>query len=216
MLKRILCLILLLLLGDSMFAQTEDSTYKLPNRLAITSLKNPKKQQLIDTNGVIFIVFVNQSDTLVQLRQRQLSGELVSYSDSSMTILVDEENALSQYYNGTMEDFHYWKTRDSTQSRIITVLFTEIHTIRFDKGTYRQVIRLFQSTAYLYMASNIAVLAFSLVTKKPSIVGGKNLLLSTGIAIGAGSASFIFYPKLFLVKNQVHKKKRIKWKIEVI
>ena len=216
MLKFILCLIAVWIVEGSIVAQEADSSFVLPNRLAITSLKNPKKHQLIDTSGVVFIVFVNQSDSLVQLRQRQLSGDLVSYTDSSMTILVDEENSLSQYYNGTMEDFHYWKSRDSTQSRIITVLFSEIHTIRFDKGTYRQVIRLFQSTAYLYMASNIAVLAFSIITKKPSLISGKNLLLSTGIAIGAGATSFVFYPKLFLVKNQLYKKKRIKWKIEVI
>ena len=214
--KLLLCLFSLLLVSGSVFAQLKDSTILIPNRLAITSIKNPNIHKIVDTSGVVFIVFVNQSDSLVRLRQRQLSGDLVSYTDSSMTILVDEENSLSQYYNGTMEDFHYWKVRDSSQSRNVTVLFTEIHSIRFDKGKYRQVIRLFQSTAYLYMASNIAVLAFAVIAQKTSLVGPNNLFISTGVALAAGGASFIFYPKLFFVNKQLGKKKRIKWKIEVI
>ena len=214
--KLLLCLFSLLLVSGSVVAQLKDSTILIPNRLAITSIKNPNIHKIIDTSGVVFIVFVNQSDSLVRLRQRQLSGDLVSYTDSSMTILVDEENSLSQYFNGTMEDFHYWKVRDSSQSRNVTVLFSEIHSIRFDKGKYRQVIRLFQSTAYLYMASNIAVLAFAVIAQKKSLIGPNNLFISTGVALGAGGASFIFYPKLFLVNKQLGKKKRIKWKIEVI
>jgi hypothetical protein len=163
-------------------------------------------------------VCVSRTDTLIREQQRQLSGELIGYTDTSLTLLVDQESQLTYYRNGTMEQFYYWKSEDTTEMHIDTIRFSSIYSIRYDKGTYKQVIGILQSTSYTFMMGNIVVLVASFLTpgKYNPTIYGRNLLLTTGVGLTAGSASFIFYPKIFRVGNQPGKHKKIKWRVEVI
>jgi hypothetical protein len=199
-------------------AQPGDSSIVLPNRLVVTSLKNPKAHVQLDTTGMLSLVCVNQSDSVIRQQYRNLTGKLMGYSDSSLILLVENESVTTYNRNGTMETFFYWRSEDSLHWHVDTLQFSQIHSLRFDKGKYKPVIGILQSTSYLYILGNIAVLVTAILTPKKygSMASGNNLILSTGAALGAGGVSFLFYPKIFRVNPQIKKRKKAKWRLEVI
>lgn len=216
---RFLLLILALFVGSMSFGQSGDTSIFLPNRLAIRSLAKAKNQLILDTGSVLTIQFIDFHDSLVRQQQRNATGKLIAYSDSTIRLEVQQEHILSYWYNGTIDDSHYWKSEDSLAvPRIITIPFSEIHTLQLNRTTYKQVVGILQSTAYLNMIGNMVVLAVAFIVpkKNKSLVSGKNLVISTGIALGAGGASFFFYPKTYRLKNQPYKRRSIKWKLEVV
>lgn len=218
MILRIWLILIGFLWGMPFFAGAQDSVTQLPNRLVISSLKDPSRKVTLDSNGVISIACISRTDSLVREQQRQLSGELIGFTDTSLVLLVDQESLLTYYRNGTMEQFYYWKSEDSTEMHIDTIQLQHIYSIRFDTGRFRQVVGMMQSTSYTFMMGNIVVLVASFLTpgKYTPTIYGRNLLLTTGVGLAAGSASFIFYPKIFRVANQPGKHKKIKWRVEVI
>lgn len=216
---RFLLLILGLFVGSMSFGQSGDTSILLPNRLAIRSLAKAKNQLILDTGSVLTIQFIDFHDSLIRQQQRNATGKLIAYSDSTIRLEVQQEHILSYWYNGTIDDSHYWKSEDSLAiPRIITIPFSEIHTLQLNRTTYKQVVGILQSTAYLNMIGNMVVLAVAFIVpkKNKSLVSGKNLVISTGIALGAGGASFFFYPKTYRLKNQPYKRRSIKWKLEVV
>jgi hypothetical protein len=217
MLKLIISICSVLFYGFSALAQQQDTTIQLPNRLVISQIRNSAKQVTIDSNGLTSIVCLLKSDSLIREQQRQLSGKLIGYTDTSLILHVDQESAITYYRNGTMETFYYWKSEDTTKWHIDTIRFEEIHTLSFDRGKFKQVRGILQSTAYLYIIGNIAVLVTVFIVPKTygSLVTGKNLMVTTGVALGSGMASFLFYPKEFRLANQPKHRKKIRWKIEV-
>ncbi len=217
--KRFLLLIMGLFFGTMAFAQPGDTSILLPNRLAIRSLSKAKNHLILDTGNVLTIHFMDFRDSLIRQQQRNGMGKLVGYSDSTLVLEMYQEHVLTYWYNGTIDDSHYWKSEDSlAKPRLITVPFSEIHSIQLNRETYRQVVGILQSTAYINMIGNMVVLAaaFIIPKKNKSLVSGKNLVISTGIALGAGGASFFFYPKSYRLKNQPYKRRSIKWKLEVV
>lgn len=216
--KLILLSICIFFSGITALAQPQGATIQLPNRLVLTSVKRPAMHVRIDSTGMTSIVCTTQSDSLVKEQQRQLSGKVISFTDSTLVLHVDQESAITYYRNGTMETFYYWKSEDTLSDYIDTVSFAKIHTISFDNGKNKQVRGILQSAAYLYMIGNIVVLATVFLTPKKygSLVSGQNLLVSTGVSLGSGITSFFFYPKVMLLHNQPRKHLRVKWKIEVI
>ncbi|HLP56310.1 MAG TPA: hypothetical protein VK151_14835 [Fluviicola sp.] len=217
--KRVLLLIMGLFFGTMVFAQSGDTSILLPNRLAIRSLSKAKNHLILDTGNVLTIHFMDFRDSLIRQQQRNGMGKLVGYSDSTLVLEMYQEHVLTYWYNGTIDDSHYWKSEDSlAKPRLITVPFSEIHSIQLNRETYRQVVGILQSTAYINMIGNMVVLAaaFIIPKKNKSLVSGKNLVISTGIALGAGGASFFFYPKSYRLKNQPYKRRSIKWKLEVV
>lgn len=217
--KRALLLILGIFFGSMSFGQSGDSSILLPNRLAIRSLSTAKNQLILDTGNVLTLQFIDFRDSLIRQQQRNATGKLISYSDSTIQLEVYQEHVLTYWFNGTIDDSHYWKSEDSLAiPRIITIPFSEIHTLQLNRTTYRQVVGILQSTAYLNMIGNMVVLAVAFIVpkKNKSLVSGQNLVLSTGIALGAGGASFFFYPKTYRLKNQPYKRRSIKWKLEVV
>lgn len=204
--------------GIAVLAQSPDTTLRPHNRLVLTSLKKPDMHLRIDSTGMVAIVCTMQSDSLIRDQQRQLSGKMIAFTDSSIVIRVDQENAITYYRNGKMETYYYWKSEDSTGIYNVTIPFSKIHTITYDNGKNKQVRGILQSSAYLYMIGNIVVLATAFLTPKKygSLVSGQHLLVSTGVSIGSGITSFFFYPKTMLLHNQPRKHLRVKWKIEVI
>jgi hypothetical protein len=216
--KLFLLIVSILVCGMTSLAQPPDTTILLPNRLVISSVKRAQPKMEIDTAGLISIVCLVRSDTLIREQQRQLSGKMIGYTDSSVILHVGQETVLSYYRNGTVENFYYSEEEDSLKNHIDTIRFSEIYTISYDKGTFRQVRGILQSTAYLYIVGNIVVLVTAFIVPKTygNLVTGKNLANTTGIALGAGAASFIFNPKVFRLANQPKRRHRIKWKIEVI
>jgi hypothetical protein len=216
---RFLLLILGLFFGTMSFGQSGDTSIFLPSRLAIRSLSKAKNQLILDTGNVLTIQFIDFHDSLIRQQQRNATGKLIAYSDSTIRLEVQQEHILSYWYNGTIDDSHYWKSEDSlAKPRIITIPFSEIHTLQLNRTTYKQVVGILQSTAYLNMIGNMVVLAVAFIVpkKNKSLVSGKNLVISTGIALGAGGASFFFYPKTYRLKNQPYKRRSIKWKLEVV
>ncbi|ASS47907.1 MAG: hypothetical protein A3D31_01580 [Candidatus Fluviicola riflensis] len=217
--KRLLLLILGLFFGSMTFGQSGDSSILLPNRLAIRSISAAKNQLILDTGSILTIHFIDFRDSLIRQQQRNGIGKLIGYSDSTIVLELHQEHVLTYWYNGTIDDSHYWKSEDSLAiPRIITIPFSEIHTIQLNRTTYKQVVGILQSTAYLNMIGNMVVLAVAFIVpkKNKSLVSGKNLVISTGIALGAGGASFFFYPKTYRLKNQPYKRRNIKWKLEVV
>lgn len=217
--KRALLLILGIFFGTMSFGQSGDSSILLPNRLAIRSLSTAKNQLILDTGNVLTLQFIDFRDSLIRQQQRNATGKLIGYSDSTIQLEVHQEHVLTYWFNGTIDDSHYWKSEDSLAvPRIITIPFSEIHTLQLNRSTYRQVVGILQSTAYLNMIGNMVVLAVAFIVpkKNKSLVSGQNLVLSTGIALGAGGASFFFYPKTYRLKNQPYKRRSIKWKLEVV
>lgn len=217
--KRVLLLIVGLIFGSMVFGQSGDTSIFLPNRLAIRSLSTAKNQLILDTGAILTLQFMDFRDSLIRQQQRNATGKLIGFSDSTIILEVQQEHTLTYWYNGTIDDSHYWKSEDSLAiPRIINVPFSEIHTLQLNRTTYRQVVGILQSTAYLNMLGNIGVLAIALIVPKKykSLVSGKNLVISTGIALGAGGASFFFYPKTYRLKNQPYKRRSIKWKLEVV
>ena len=174
--KRILLLILGLFFGTMSFGQSGDSSILLPNRLAIRSLSTAKNQLILDTGGVLTIQFMDFRDSLIRQQQRNATGKLIGYSDSTIQLEVQQEHVLTYWYNGTIDDSHYWKSEDSLAvPRIITVPFSEIHTLQLNRTTYKQVVGILQSTAYLNMIGNMVVLAVAFIVpkKNKSLVSGK-------------------------------------------
>lgn len=217
--KRFLLLFLGLFFGSMSFGQSGDSSILLPNRLAIRSLSAAKNHLILDTGNVLTLQFIDFRDSLIRQQQRNATGKLIGYSDSTIQLEVHQEHVLTYWFNGTIDDSHYWKSEDSLAvPRIITIPFSEIHTLQLNRTTYRQVVGILQSTAYLNMIGNMVVLAVAFIVpkKNKSLVSGQNLVLSTGIALGAGGASFFFYPKTYRLKNQPYKRRSIKWKLEVV
>jgi hypothetical protein len=204
--------------GAGVLAQRPDTTLLLPDHLVLTSLKKPNMHLRIDSTGMTSIVCTVQSDSLIREQQRQLSGKMIAFTDSSLVLQVDQENAITYYRNGKMETYYYWKSEDSLGVYNETIYFSKIHTITYDNGKNKQVRGILQSSAYLFMIGNIVVLATAFLTPKKygSLVSGQHLLVSTGVSIGAGITSFFFYPKTMLLHNQPRKHLRVKWKIEVI
>jgi hypothetical protein len=217
--KQLILLMLGLFFGTMAFAQSGDSSILLPNRLAIRSISKAKNQLILDTGNVLSIQFMDFRDSLIRQQQHNGTGKLIAYSDSTIVLEMFQEHTLTYWYSGTIDDSHYWKSEDSLAiPRIVTIPFSEIHTLQLNRETYKQVVGILQSTAYLNMIGNMVVLAVAFIVpkKNKNLVSGKNLVISTGIALGAGGASFFFYPKTYLLKNQPHKRRRIKWKIEVV
>lgn len=201
----------------AVIAQPADSSIMLPNRLVVSSVKNANVHIQLDSTGILSVVCVNKSDSLIRMQYRQLAGKLISFTDSSLVLHVDREEISTYRRNGSMEQFYYWKSEDSLQMHIDTLRFSEVYSLRFDTGRFRPVIGIMQSTAYTFMLGNLAVLVAALIIPKKygSIVPGTHLLLATSISTVTGSGSFLFYPKVFRVNQQYKKKHRVKWKLEV-
>jgi len=213
--KLITWLCLVLLYGMPALAQS-DTSMPLPNRLVVSMIKYPQRQIMLDSSGLISIVCVIKRDSLVREQQRQLAGKLIGYTDSSLILHVETENSITYYRNGSMETFYYWKSEDSIKLHIDTVQFTDIHTLTFDRGKFRQVKGILQSTAYMYIVGNVLVLVTALVVPKQygSLVTGKNMMVTTTVALGAGASSFVFYPREFRLNNQPRQRRKIHWRIE--
>jgi hypothetical protein len=198
-------------------AQQADSSILLPSRLVISSVKNPKKHHFLDSNGHISIVCVTKTDSIIRTQQRELSGKLVHFTDSSLALHVQDESISTYKHDGTSSHFYYYQKHDSLKQHFDTLLFSEIHTIRHDKGKHRKVIGIMQSTAYVFMVACFGVLVTSLAyPKSPMLTNSKHALIVTSTSITSGAGSYIFYPKLYKVNNQLKKKRNIKWKIEVL
>lgn len=187
--------------------------------LVLTSLKHPEKRFALDSTGLINIVCINTSDSLVASRYRQLSGKLLSFTDSSFVLHVEEETISSYWRDGTSSQFYYSIALDSTRLHLDTLLFSDVHSLRFDKGRTRLLIHFLQSSTYTFAIGNMLVLITSLVlpNKYPNLVSGQNALIITSASLAMGGSSFLFYPKLYRLNPQVNKpRQRIHWKIEVI
>lgn len=187
--------------------------------LVISSLKHPEKQFALDSTGVLHVVCVNTSDSLVSSRYRQLSGKLIYYDDSCIVLHVIEETISSYKRDGTSSQFYYSINQDSTRLHIDTLLFEDVHTLRLDKGRFRLLTHFLQSSTYTFAIGNMMVLITSLIlpNKYPNLVTGQNALIVTASSLAVGGSSFLFYPKLYRVNKQVNKpRQRIKWKLEII
>jgi hypothetical protein len=215
--KLLLPIIFIFACGLTSLAQPRDTTILLPNRLVITSIKRAQPKITIDTAGLVSIVCLNQSDTAVLQKYRQLSGRMIGYTDSSIVLHVDTETIQTYYRNGKVGNFYYSKEEDSLHYHVDTIQFGQIHTISYDTGRFRKVRGILQSTAYLYITGNIIVLVTAAILPKASssLVPAKNMLHMTGIAFAAGGASMLFYPKVYRLANQPKRRHRIRWRIEV-
>lgn len=198
-------------------AQQADSSILLPNRLVISSVNNPKKHHILDSNGHISVVCVTKTDSIIRTQRRELSGKLVHYTDSSLALHVRDESISTFNHDGTSRAYYYYQKRDSIKQHFDTLLFSEIHTIRFDRGTHRKTIGMMQSTAYVFMVACFGVVVTSLAyPKSPILTTGKHALIVTSTSMAAAGGSYLFYPKRYKVNNQLKKKRNIKWKIEVL
>lgn len=221
-------IVFLLLMIPVFFSNTVNRTYAqetpandLLNRklLVVTSLKHPDKRFALDSTGVLHVVCVNTSDSLVASRYRQLSGKLIYYDDSCLVLHVIEETISSYKRDGTTSQFYYDINQDSTRYHIDTLLFEDVHSLRSDKGRFRLLIRFLQSSTYTFAIANMGVLITALIlpNKYPNLVSGQNALIVTTSSLALGGSSFLFYPKLYKVNKQVNKpRQRIKWKLEII
>ncbi|MDH4471236.1 MAG: hypothetical protein QE487_01440 [Fluviicola sp.] len=199
------------------YAQHADSSILLPNRLVISSVNNPKKHHVLDSNGRISVVCVNKTDSIIRMQHRELRGKLVYFTDSSLALHVVDESISTYKHDGTSSQFYYYQKYDSLKQHFDTLLFSEIHTIRHDKEKYRKVIGIMQSTVYMFMFACVGVVVTSLAfPKSPILTDGKHALIVTSTSMAAGGGSYLFYPKLYKVNNQLKKKRNIKWKIEVL
>lgn len=217
MYRWIVLMIVLVGLSSVAGAQQADSSILLPNRLVISSVENPKKHHVLDSNGRVSIVCVNKTDSIIRLQYRQLTGKLIHYTDSSLALHVNDESISTYKHDGTSGEYYYYQKRDSIKQHFDTLLFSEIHTIRYDKGKHRKVIGMMQSTAYLFGIACIGVVVTSLALPKSTILtDGKHALIVTSTSMATATSSYLFYPKLYKVNNQLKKKKTIKWKIEVL
>lgn len=213
--------ILLLLFCLSLFVRSvaqKDSVAFLPNRLAVSKLKQPDKRQILDSTGIISITCLIQKDSLIQQRDRSLTGKLVSFTDSSLVLHVREETITSLFRNRETSTFYYSITQDSLKMHIDTIYFNQIHSLSFDTGRNRQIIRLLQSITYTYVAGNLVALAVMFFYPKPNmnLTPARTLLNVSIFGFSAGAASYIFYPKTFELNNHPGKHKRMKWRMEVI
>ena len=217
MYRWIVLVIVLVGLTNKASAQQAENSILLPNRLVISSLKNPKKHHVLDSNGHISVVCVIKTDSIIRTQNRELSGKLMYYTDSSLALHVRDESILTNNHDGTSRAYYYYQKRDSIKQHFDTLLFSEIHSIRYDKGKHRKTIGIMQSTAYVFMVACFGVVVTSLVyPKSPMITDGKDALIVTTTSMAAGGGSYLFYPKLYKVNNQLKKKRNIKWKIEVL
>ncbi|MES2557218.1 MAG: hypothetical protein V4604_13770 [Bacteroidota bacterium] len=217
MYRWIILLIVLFGLSPVVDAQQTDTTILLPNRLVISSVSNPKKHQILDSNGRISVVCVNKTDSIIRTQYRELRGKLVHYTDSSLALHVHDESISTYKHDGTYSTYYYYQKRDSIKQHFDTLLFSEIHSVRHDKGKYRKTIGMMQSTAYVFAVACMGVVVTSLIfPKSPMLTEGKNALIITTTSMAAGAGSYLFYPKLYTVNNQPGKKKKSKWKIEVL
>lgn len=219
---------LLLALITVVFTQTANSAFsqEMPSNailerklLVLTSLKHPDKRFALDSTGLLNVVCMNTSDSLVASRYRQLSGKLIDFTDSSFVLHVEEETISSYWRDGTSSQFYYSIALDSTRLHLDTLLFSDVHTLRFDKGRTRLLIHFLQSSTYTFAIGNMLVLITSLIlpNKYPNLVSGQNALIITSTSLVMGGSSFLFYPKLYRINRQVNKKRqRISWKLEVI
>lgn len=206
--------------ANSAFAQEVSTNSILDHKLLVlTSLKHPDKRFALDSTGLLNIVCMTTSDSLVASRYRQLSGKLIHFTDSSFVLHVEEETISSYWRDGTSSQFYYSIALDSTRLHLDTLLFSDVHTLRFDKGRTRLLIHFLQSSTYTFAIGNMLVLVTSLIlpNKYPNLVGGQNALIVTSTALALGGSSFLFYPKLYRINPQINKKRqRISWKLEVI
>ncbi len=215
--KLLLCLFSLLLVCESMFAQLKDSTILLPNRLSITSLKNPKRNSLIDSVGQISIECVNKTDSIISIQKRELTGKLVYFTDSSLTLHVESESILTYRLDRTSSHYYYYQKYDSLKNHYDTLLFSEIHSFRYNEGKFRQVTGLLQSPVYSFAVGCFGILITLIIApKKTNLSKTENAIIHTSIASISGISSLFFYPKLYVVNKQLKKRKQPNWKIEVL
>ncbi|ASS47908.1 MAG: hypothetical protein A3D31_01575 [Candidatus Fluviicola riflensis] len=217
MYRWIVLVVVLFGLAPVAVAQQTDTTILLPNRLVISSVSNPKKHHILDSNGRISVICVNKTDSIIRTQYRELRGKLVHYTDSSLALHVHDESISTYKHDGTYSTYYYYQKRDSVKQHFDTLLFSEIHSVRHDKGKHRKTIGMMQSTAYVFAVACFGVVVTSLVfPKSPILTNGKNALIVTSTSMAAGALSYLFYPKLYKVNNQLKKNKTIKWKIEVL
>ncbi|HLP56309.1 MAG TPA: hypothetical protein VK151_14830 [Fluviicola sp.] len=208
----------MMLLGFMPVAVSQaDTSILLPNRLVISSVENPKKYHVLDSTGNISIVCVNKTDSVIRIQYRELTGKLVYFTDSSLVLHVKNESILTYNHNGTYSDYYYYQKRDSIKQHFDTLQFSEVYSIRHDKGKHRKTIGMMQSSAYMFMTACFGVIITSLaLPKSTNIVHAKNAVIISSTCMAAGAGSYLFYPKIYKVNNQLDKKKRVKWKIEVL
>jgi hypothetical protein len=217
MYRWIVFMIVLFGLSPIVGAQPADTSILLPNRLVVSSLENPKKHYILDSTGKISVVCVHKTDSIIRIEYRQLTGKLIHYTDSSLALHVHNESISTYRHDGTMREYYYSQKRDSIKQHVDTLLFSDIHSIRHDKGKHTKTIGMMQSTAYVFMTACFGVIITSLALPKSStITGAENAVILSSTCAAAASGSYLFYPKLFKVNNQLRKKKNIKWKIEVL
>lgn len=199
-------------------AQTSDSVAMAKGKLVVTSLRKPSVHVPIDTSGMLSVVCVIKRDSLIREEYRSLQGKVIGYNDTSCILLVENETVTTYKRDGTMDNFFYWRSEDSLHHHVDTLQFSQIHSLRYDKGRFRAVIGIMQSTSYLYILGNIAVLITAIVVPKKydTMASGGNLLLTTGGALALGGSSFLFYPKVYKVNPLGSKRQRISWKLEYV
>ena len=208
---------LLILVHGTLLVGQEAPGVPQNRQLGVSKISDPKFFTVLDTNGVIYIDYVRKSDSLVRQQDRSLSGILLSFTDSTMVLHVQDETVLSQLRSGRTETFIYSILTDTMKLHIDTVSFADIHSLRFDTGRHKQLIGLLQSAAYTYVVANLVAMTTVFIVQKKYIVSGSgaNMLYVTGASLGAGALSYAFYPKLFLLNNHPKKRKPIKWELEI-
>lgn len=212
-------ILVIVLVGLTPVAHTQqaDSSILLPNRLVISFVENPKKHLVLDSTGRISVVCVNKTDSIIRVQNRQLRGKLIHYTDSSLALHVHDERISTYRRDNTSGEYYYHQKHDSIKQHFDTLLFSEIHSIRYDKGKNRKVIGMMQSTAYMYGLGCIGVVIAALIMPEhPSLTNGKNALIVTSTSMITATSSYFFYPRPYKVNNQLKKKGKIKWKIEVL
>ena len=74
--------------------------------------RTAKNQLILDTGNVLTLQFIDFRDSLIRQQQRNATGRLIGYSDSTIQLEVQQEHVLTYWYNGTIDDSHYWKSED--------------------------------------------------------------------------------------------------------
>ena len=99
-----------------------------------------------------------------------------------------------------------------------TLLFSEIHTIRFDKGKHRKTIGMMQSTAYVFMVAMLRRCGYIVGISKITYDHRRQRRTYCNNNIhGCRQAGVTFSIRSgYKVNNQLKKKRTIKWKIEVL
>jgi hypothetical protein len=142
----------------------------------------------------------------------------VQYTDSSMTVAVNEEMVTRRCLDGNVSFDYYNIQEDSAKNYSVTLLFSELYVLSNHSHDKRQTARFFQSASYLLVSSFFATVALSLLRNKSydNYSSGGGIVLSLGGGMVLGGTSYLFYPKNFVLGTHGKKQRSAKWKIAVL